>query len=151
MIPFFLLMLFTLLYQAFLNAMVVVFHASTSWFLVAPLVLVIAVFCLQIFEVLWVLIFAGIIIDSLTGNIANTNMLGLTLMGLLALGMSSSLGKPHWPMIIGFLVGFSFLYRIFMSGFVNISIFNLVFGPILDAIVGFAVFYCLPKWVIRMD
>jgi hypothetical protein len=151
MIPFFLLMFFTLVYQAFLNAMVVVFHASSSWMLVAPIVLVIAVFCLEIFEILWVLLFAGIVIDALTGDSNGANMVWMTLLGVLALGLSSSLGKPHWPMICGFLLGFSLLYRIIMSGFWSLSLVNLTVGPALDALIGLTIFYCLPKWVIRMD
>lgn len=151
MIAFFLVMLFTLLYQAFLNAMVVVFHDSSSLFLVAPVILVLVVFCLGIVEGLWALIFAGILIDSLTGSIAGVNMVLLAFLGAFGMTVSSWLGKPHWPMFIAFLCGTSLVYRLMMVQMGNWGGVNLILGPIADAIVGFFVFYLLPRRVIKMD
>ncbi|MEI6805677.1 MAG: hypothetical protein WCK49_04130 [Myxococcaceae bacterium] len=151
MIAFFLIMLFTLLYQAFLNAMVVVFHASSALFLVAPVVLVLVIFCLGMVEGLWALIFAGILIDSLTGSITGVNMVLLAFLGALGMGMSSWLGKPHWPMFVGFLCGTSLIYRLMMVQMGNWGGVNLIFGPIADACIGFLVFYLLPRRVIKMD
>lgn len=151
MISFFLIMLFTLLYQAFLNAMVIVFHASSSLLLVAPIILVLTVFCLGAVEGLWVLIFAGILIDSLTGSITGVNMVLLVFLGAIGMGLSSWLGKPHWPMIIAFFCGTSLVYRLMMVQMGNWGGVNLIFGPMLDACIGFFIFYWLPRRVIKMD
>ena len=151
MIAFFLILLFTLSYQAFLNAMVVVFHAQSSLFLVAPIILVVAIFCLGMLEGLWALIFAGILIDSLTGSITGVNMVLLAFLGLFGMGLSSWLGKPHWPMIVCFLLGTSLVYRLMMVQLGNWGLSNLFLGPVIDACVGFMIFYWLPRRVIKMD
>lgn len=151
MIAFFLILLLTLLYQSFLNAMVLVLHAQSSWLLVAPVILVVAVFCLSLLEGLWVLIFAGILIDSLTGSLTGVNMMLLTFLGVAGMAMSSWLGKPHWPMIVAFLFGTSLFYRLMMVQIANWGLLNLIVGPILDTCVGFLIFYGLPRRVIKMD
>jgi hypothetical protein len=151
MIAFFLMMLFTLCYQAFLNAMVVVVHAQSSIFLVAPIILVLAVFCFGVLEGLWALIFAGILIDSLTGSLTGVNMVLLAILGATGMAMSAWLGKPHWPMIVTFLLGTSLVYRLAMVQAGNWGFWNLILGPIADAFVGFMIFYGLPRRVIRMD
>lgn len=151
MIVFFLIMLLTLLYQAFLNAMVLVLHAQSSILLVAPIILVIVIFCLRIREGLCVLIFAGILIDSLTGSITGINMVLLVFLGLLGMGLSYWLGKPHWPMLVMFLLGTSLLYRIIMVQIGNFGMWNLIGGPVADTCVGCLIFYGLLRRVIKMD
>ena len=144
MMAFLLILLSTLLSQALLNAAVVLFHAESSLVLVGPIVLVVVIFCFDLLPALLALICAGILIDSLTGSLSGANMLALTFIGLLAMGLSSWLGKPHWPMIAAFLLGTSILYRLWM--------FQIgILGPLADACVGLLIFYWLPKRVIKID
>ena len=78
-------------------------------------------------------------------------MVLLTILGAVGMAFSSWLGKPHWPMMVIFLLGTSLVYRLAMMGTGNIGFWNLIFGPIADALVGFMIFYMLPRRVIRMD
>ena len=151
MIAFFLMMFLTLCYQAFLTAMVVVVHAQSSIFLVAPIVLVLAIFCFGLLEGLWALVFAGILIDSLTGSLMGVNMVLLVILGAVGMAFSSWLGKPHWPMMVTFLFGTSLVYRLSMIQAGNWGFWNLILGPMADALVGFMIFYGLPRRVIKMD
>lgn len=151
MIALFLVMLFTLVYQASLNAMSFLLHAHHSIFLVAPLVLVIVVFCFPIPKGLFILLCSGALIDSLTGGDFGTNILLMVFLGFFGMSLSSWLGKPHWPMVFSFLLGTSCLYRLILSQISNFGISNLLFGPLADAFVGMMIFYWMPRWVIKMD
>lgn len=151
MISFFLILLSTLVGQSLLNAVAVLLHVETSLLLVAPIVLVISIFCLETLEALWVLMFVGIVIDSLTGSLAGLNMWLLVFLGAAGIALSSWLGKPHWPMIVSFLLGVSFVYRMILAQMGNYEFLNLLLGPCVDACVGFLIFYSLPRRVIKMD
>src|SRR3989338_3978342 len=118
-------LLSTLLGQALLNVAVVIFHAESSWVLLPPILLVVVVFCFDLLLGLWVLICAGILMDSLTGSLAGTHMLMLTFLGLCGMGLSSWLWKAHWPMVVVFLLGTSLVYRIGLLQISNWSLVNL--------------------------
>ena len=151
MMAFLTVMGFTLLAQASLNALAVLFHSESSLLLVAPIVLVVVVFCLDMLPGLWILVFAGMLIDSLTGSLSGVNMILLTFLGLIGMALSSWLGKPHWPMILAFLLGTSLVYRLIMIFAGNWGMLNLLLGPWADACMGLLIFYWLPKRVIKID
>ncbi|MEI6791292.1 MAG: hypothetical protein WCK42_08940, partial [Myxococcaceae bacterium] len=114
-------------------------------------VLVVVVFCLDMLPGLWILVFAGMLIDSLTGSLSGVNMILLTFLGLIGMALSSWLGKPHWPMILAFLLGTSLVYRLIMIFAGNWGMLNLLLGPWADACMGLLIFYWLPKRVIKID
>ncbi|MES2503280.1 MAG: hypothetical protein V4534_00195 [Myxococcota bacterium] len=151
MIAFFMIIVLALVYQAFLNATSFLFHAKNSFFLSAPLVLAVAVFCLPIRMGLAVLMCAGILIDSLTGGIIGPNLVLLVFLGLLGYFVTSWLGKPHWPMVFSFLFGASFLYRLVLSQLSNYGSLNLILGPFADMFIGMIFFYCMPRRIIKID
>ncbi len=151
MIPFFLLMLFTLFYQAVLNGMSVLTHAYSSFFLAAPVVLVLVIFCMNILSGLFLLPFLGMLLDAMTGGVAGQHLVWMVIFGFSGMMLSSLLGKPHSPLILSFLLGSSLIYRLWLSQMGNWGISNLLLGPFADALVGMLIFYCLPTRLIRMD
>jgi phosphate starvation-inducible membrane PsiE len=151
MIGFFLLMLFTLFYQAFLNGMSVLAHAHSSFLLAAPVVLVLVIFCMNILPGLFLLPFVGMLLDAMTGGGVGQHLVWMVIFGFIGMMLSSWLGKPHSPLIFAFLLGASFIYRLWLSQMGNWGFSNLLFGPLADALVGMLIFYCLPTRVIRMD
>ena len=134
-----------LLFQAFLNAAVVLLQAQSSLILLAPVVVVVAVFCLDIYPALWALMIIGMILDSLTGNLFGFNMVLLVFLGAVAMLISRWLGKAHWPMIILFLLATSLVYRLVLLPMGGWTWIDLLFGPVLDLCVGFLVLYSLPS------
>ncbi|MBL4817745.1 MAG: hypothetical protein JKY15_00755 [Deltaproteobacteria bacterium] len=151
MIFFFSLMIFTLCYQALLNAMASLMHLNSSIFLVAPIVIVAVIFGFRSLGGLFILLCAGILVDSLTGGALGANMLLMVFVGLLSMILSSWLGQPHWPLVFSFLLAVSFVYRILLSQMGNWGFESLIIGPFADALAGVMLFSWVPKRVFKID
>jgi hypothetical protein len=151
MIGFFLIVLFALVYQAFLNAATTLIHAGSNFLLVAPIVLVLSVFCMSITSGLLILPFVGMVLDALTGGVIGPHMVWMVIFGFAGMMLGSWLGKPHWPLVFSFLLGASVVYRLWLSQMGNWGIWNLLLGPFADGLVGMIIFYWMPRRVIKMD
>ncbi|MBH1988547.1 MAG: hypothetical protein I8H75_04090 [Myxococcaceae bacterium] len=151
MIAVFLVLALTLVLQALLAVFPVLFHVSNPYLLLGPIGVVAGVVCLETFEAMWGIVVAGIVLDILTTNSSGAALLATSLTGAIALLTCALLGKPHWPMLIGLLLGVSWLDRIILSYFDQLSWASLMIGPLLDCFFGILVFYCLPKSIIKID
>lgn len=151
MIPVFLVLAFTLIFQSVLAAVPVVFEISHIYLLLAPVIVVVSLVCLETFEAMWAIIAAGIILDILTANSSGIGLLAITLVGASASIALSYLGKPHWPMLFGLLFAASLLERLILSYHGQVSWDAFLIGPLMDCFFGALVFYFLPRSVIKID